>query len=114
VCGAVEFAADDEHAVTNPKLLVEVLSDSTEKFDRSRKFAAYRLLPSLQEYVLVAQHEPLIERFTRNADNSWNLTTYGPGQTLQLTSIGCALEVDEVYTGLVLTPSDVAVPDATR
>jgi Uma2 family endonuclease len=112
VCGALEFAPDDALAIVNPTLLVEVLSDSTEKFDRSRKFAAYRTLISLQEYLLVSQHEPLIERFVRNADQSWNLSTYGPGQQLQLTSINSELAVDDVYEGLVLEPSLLSELDA--
>jgi Uma2 family endonuclease len=102
VCGAPMFAADDPHAVTNPTVITEVLSDGTEAFDRGEKFGCYRTLESLREYILVSQYAFCIERFVRNADNSWTLTVFGAGQSVQLASIGCELAVDDVYAGLVL------------
>jgi len=66
VCGKQEIAVDDEHAITNPTVLVEVLSDSTEASDRGEKFAHYRRLASFQEYVLVSQTSPRIEVFRRD------------------------------------------------
>jgi Putative restriction endonuclease len=100
--GAPMFAADDLHAVTNPTVITEVLSDGTEAFDRGEKFGYYRTLESLREYILVSQYAFCIERFVRNADNSWTLTVFGTGQRVQLASIGCELAVDDVYAGLVL------------
>ena len=59
--------------VVNPALLVEVLSDSTEAYDRGKKFEHYRQIPTLQEYLLVSQKEPRIEQFIRQADGCWLL-----------------------------------------
>jgi Uma2 family endonuclease len=106
VCGDVVPDSQDPHSATNPKLLVEVLSDSTEGYDRGAKFATYRRISSLEEYVMVSQHEPLIERYSRNTDGSWTLTEFGPGMTLALDAIGCMIAVDEVYEGIALAPRE--------
>lgn len=98
VCGKLETDPEDENAATNPKLLVEVLSDSTEAYDRGEKFAHYRRLPSLREYVLVSQHEPHIEVFRKNEASKWELAEEGrAGDTVPLTSVECVLSVDEIY-----------------
>jgi Uma2 family endonuclease len=97
VCDRIEPAADDPDAITNPVVIVEVLSDATEADDRGEKFAHYRRLPSLREYVLVSQRAARIEVYRRQADQRWMLTEAGPGQTVALESIGAALAVDEVY-----------------
>jgi Uma2 family endonuclease len=98
VCGKIERDPEDHDVVTNPVVLVEVLSDSTERYDRGEKFAHYRRLPSLQEYVLVSQHEPRIEVFRRNADGkTWTLHVAEASESAALASIGCQLSVDEVY-----------------
>ena len=72
VCGKRETAADDPDALVNPIVIVEVLSDSTEADDRGAKFAHYRRLESLREYVLVSQHERRIEVFRREGEH-WTL-----------------------------------------
>jgi Uma2 family endonuclease len=97
VCGALERSAEDANSVTNPTVIVEVLSDSTEAFDRGDKFAYYRTLSSLREYVLVSQKQALIEVFAHDGEGRWVLTVAGPGERLELASIGCTLEVDAVY-----------------
>ncbi|MBK9261170.1 MAG: Uma2 family endonuclease [Polyangiaceae bacterium] len=98
VCGSAELDPENDHAITNPKVIVEVLSDSSEAYDRGQKFAHYRRIPSLMEYVLVSQAERRIEVFRRNAAGKWELAEEAlAGQTAQLTSIECALSVDEVY-----------------
>src|SRR5262249_28209470 len=82
VCDEPEFEDAVFDTLLNPRALVEVLSDSTEKYDRGAKFGHYRQIPSLQEYVLVAQDRPLVERYVRQADNSWLLTVFeGLSQT---------------------------------
>jgi Uma2 family endonuclease len=96
VCSAVEADPDDAHAVVNPTVIVEVLSDSTADSDRGDKFAAYRRLRSLREYVLVSQHERRIDVYRRD-DKIWHLEDFGPGETFRLTSIDVALAVDEIY-----------------
>ncbi|WP_437667551.1 Uma2 family endonuclease [Sorangium sp. So ce1182] len=97
VCGKLERDLEDKDAALNPSVLVEVLSDSSEAYDRGQKFAHYRHIPSLREYVLVSQHEPRIEVFHRNEDDSWTLREARAGQGAHLEAIGCTLSVDEVY-----------------
>jgi Uma2 family endonuclease len=97
VCGRLETAYDDPHAVTNPILLVEVLSDSTEARDRGEKAAHYRRIPSLGEYVLVSQATPRIEVYRRNAAGRWELFEFGAGAVAEFASVGCTLAVDEIY-----------------
>lgn len=96
VCGKRRAAFDDPHAMTNPIVLVEVLSDSTEKDDRGEKFAHYRKLASLEEYVLVSQDKKLVEVFRRSPEG-WVLSEAGPGQELELRSLGVAVSIDAVY-----------------
>jgi Uma2 family endonuclease len=106
VCGRLETSDDDRHGVTNPTVLVEVLSDSTEHYDRGAKFAHYRHLRSLREYVLVAQRERRIEVFRRNEHGRFELFEAGSGERVELASIGVTLDVDELYT----SPLDCAEP----
>jgi Uma2 family endonuclease len=97
VCDRIEPAADDPDAITNPVVIVEVLSDATEADDRGEKFAHYRRLPSLREYVLVSQRAARIEVYRRQPDQRWMLGEAGAGQTVALESLGVAVAVDEVY-----------------
>lgn len=98
VCTKLVTSAIDPHAMTNPKVLVEILSDSTEGYDRGAKFAHYRRIESLEEYVLVSQHEPLIEVYRRNERAEWVLTVEAhAGDAVDLRSLGVRLVVDDVY-----------------
>ena len=82
----------------NPGLISEVLSDSTEAYDRGEKFALYRQIPSLREYLLVSQSRVLVELFTRGEDGRWTLSDYSTlTDQVPLTSLGCALALAEVY-----------------
>jgi Uma2 family endonuclease len=82
----------------NPVLIVEVLSDSTEAYDRGEKFAHYRRLASVREYVLISQHKPLIESYRKNAQGTWMLAEAGAGETLTLAALdGVVLDVDSIY-----------------
>ena len=96
VCGQPEQDPDDDHAVVNPTVIVEILSDSTEDSDRTETFAAYRRLPSLREYVLVSQRERRVEVYRRDV-RRWHLDAYGPGERLTLDSLAIELAVDEIY-----------------
>jgi Uma2 family endonuclease len=98
VCNKLETAHDDPQAVVNPVVLVEVLSDSSEAYDRGEKFAHYRRIPSLREYVIVSQHEPCIEVHRLNAAGRWELYEAGAGESIDLASIDCRLSVDDVYS----------------
>lgn len=96
VCGRLETAPDDPNAALNPTLLVEVLSESTEAYDRGAKAAHYRRIPSLKEYVFVAQDEPRIEVYRRNDRGGWKLYEARSGAQLRLESVGVELDVDAV------------------
>jgi len=98
VCSRLETDPEDDNAITNPVLLVEVLSDSSEAYDRGEKFAHYRRIPSLREYVMVSQRSTRIEVHRRNEAGRWELFyDAGAGETVELASVGCSLGVDEVY-----------------
>ncbi len=101
VCGRPEFTDDTRDTLLNPRLIVEVLSDSTEAYDRGDKFAGYRSIPSVQEYVLASHKQPRIEVFTRQPDGSWTLRIYGPGERAVLASVECSIEVDKIYDGVL-------------
>ncbi len=101
ICGPVEHADADPDAAINPTVIVEVLSDSTEGYDRGEKFAAYRLLPSLQDYLLVRPDAAVIEHFRRSNDAEWVLRAAGAGEHVQL-SMGAGVAVDDVYAGVEL------------
>src|SRR5205814_5137678 len=93
VCAAVEAPPEDPEAVANPTVIVEVLSETTEASDRGEKFAHYRHLSSLREYVLVGQKEPRIEVFRREDDGRWSFEEALAGGSLRLASLGVALAV---------------------
>ena len=98
VCGALETAPEDPDALTNPVVLVEVLSDATEAYDRGAKAAHYRRIASLQEYVLVSQAEPLIEVYRRVDGGRWELREARPGDAVDLAALGVHLDVSTVYS----------------
>lgn len=98
VCGDAQFGDEQLDTLLNPTCLIEVLSRSTERYDRGKKFQHYRELGSLQEYILIAQDNPRIERYLRQDDGGWKLTdAKGLEAQLELTSIGCTLALAEVY-----------------
>ena len=93
-------------AINNPSVIFEVLSDSIESYDRGKKFGLYRQLESLREYILVAQDEAHVERYVRQADDSWLLTVFkGLDAVVQLTTLGCSLPLSEVYEDVTFPPS---------
>lgn len=98
VCGALSFAENRDDLIKNPTLIVEVLSPSTEAYDRGKKFAFYRSLSSFSEYVLIAQKEPLIEVFTRQDDKTWLYQVYqGLETTVKLNTLDRAITLHEIY-----------------
>jgi len=97
VCGQLATAADDEDAAVNPVLLVEILSPTTEGYDRGAKAAHYRRIPALREYVLVAQSEPRIEVHRRTEGGRWELLEARPGESIELASLGVHLDVAAIY-----------------
>jgi Uma2 family endonuclease len=98
VCGDPQFVGKSEDTLTNPTLIVEVLSETTKDYDRGGKFEHYRSLPSFMEYVLIAQDRTHIEHFVRQPDNRWMFSeTNRMEDTVELASIGCTLSLMEVY-----------------
>ena len=109
ICGPLQFA-DADDTVTNPSVLVEVLSPSTEAYDRGQKFLLYRQIPSLREYLLVSQHEPLLEMFVRQADNLWVLReAAGLAAQLEIPSLGITISLAEIYAGVAFPPQPLRV-----
>jgi Uma2 family endonuclease len=99
VCGPVERDPGDRHAVTNPIVIVEVLSESTADYDRGEKFEHYRRLASLREYALIDSRGVAAEARHRTPDGSWSAETAGPGGRVSLPSLALALAlaVDDLY-----------------
>lgn len=99
VCGEPEFHDAYQDVILNPKVIIEALSPTAEAFDRGEKFVRYRQWnPTLSDYLLVSQKQPLIEHFVRQPDGSWSLRSYvGLETTLAITSIGCTLKLADVY-----------------
>ena len=105
VCGELQRDPLAPRAINNPSVIFEVLSDSTESYDRGKKFELYRQLESLREYLLVAQDEAHVERYVRQADDSWLLTVFkGLDAAVELTTLGCTLPLAEVYEDVTFPP----------
>ncbi len=105
ICGAMQFAEDTDDTVTNPSVLVEVLSDSTESYDRGTKFDHYRKILSLREYLLVRQHEPRVELFIRQPNGDWLLRqATGLAATLTIPSLDITISLAEVYANVKFVP----------
>ena len=97
-CGEPEFEDNTFDTLLNPVVIIEVLSPSTETYDRKEKFGYYKQLPSLKEYILVAQDKVHVEHY-RLQDMQWNLKEFHALQnTLTLSSIGCKLSLRDIYT----------------
>ena len=97
-CGKPQFEDAEVDTLLNPTVLFEVLSETTEDYDRGKNSAHYRTLPSLQEYVLVAQDKCHVEQFTRQPDNRWLLwETDDLESVLNLPSVSCQLKLTDVY-----------------
>lgn len=107
ICGEARFGDDHRDTLLNPAVVIEVLSSSTEAYDRGEKFAHYRRLESLQDYVLIAQDRHRIEHYARHQNQQWLLTEAGDlAHALPLTSIGCDLALREVYDQVTLPNRD--------
>ena len=90
-------------------LIIEILSPSTEAYDRGRKFGMYRLLPGLKEYLLIGTDEALVEVYRRTDDEAWLLRTYRPGDTFTLASIDLQIAVDDVFDDIDFSPASDTV-----
>jgi Uma2 family endonuclease len=98
VCGETEFADEERDVILNPILIVEVLSESTEAFDRGKKFLSYQQLESLREYLLVAQGEFVVEHYLRQ-DEGWFYTkASGLDAALGLPALNCRIALSDLYS----------------
>src|SRR2546421_9610001 len=106
VCGEPQFEDREVDTLLNPTLLVEVLSQSTERYDRIAKTSYYRTIDLLQEHLLVAQHEVRVEQYLRQPDGQWSQMQYTlPDDVVQLTSIDCSLRLSDVYDKITFDPN---------
>jgi Uma2 family endonuclease len=113
VCGERQYLDEHQDVLLNPKVIIEVLSPSTEAFDRGEKFARYREhLDSLTDYVLVAQSRPMIEHFARDENGQWVIaaTATDLSQNVVLSSIGCTLRLVDVYDRIVFSEAEPEAP----
>jgi Uma2 family endonuclease len=98
LCEQPKFDDLDQDTILNPRLLIEIFSPATEAFDRGKKFAHYRTIESLSEYLLVAQDQPRIEQYIRQSSGDWLLhEATDLSDTIRLPSIECELKLAEVY-----------------
>ena len=98
VCGETKFADDERDVILNPVLIVEVLSESTAAFDRGKKFQSYQQIESLQEYLLVAQDEYVLEHYLRQETGHWLYTKVsGLNETIVLPTLRCQLTLQSIY-----------------
>ncbi len=97
VCGERKFLDKSNDSLLNPSAVIEVLSDSTETYDRGKKFESYRNIISLQEYVLVSSGRKKIELFSKSAEGKWVLSESGKEGTLDILSLNLHLSASDVY-----------------
>jgi Uma2 family endonuclease len=104
-CGPIQFEDERKDTFLNPGIIIEVTSESSEAYDRGKKFGLYRQLPSLREYVLVSQYEPHIEQYVRQESGEWLLRdVVGLESKLSLPSVGVTVEMAEVYYNVQFEP----------
>jgi Uma2 family endonuclease len=107
-CDQPSFEDKVFDTLLNPRVIIEVLSDTTEKYDRGVKAQHYRQIESLQEYVLVSQDRPLIERYVRQPDGDWLLTEIaGLDRVFEFASVPASAQMSEIYR-------DVTFPEVSR
>ncbi|MES2774503.1 MAG: Uma2 family endonuclease [Bacteroidota bacterium] len=97
VCGKIETLEKHKDIVTNPSVLVEVLSESTQDYDRGGKFKLYRDIASLKEYIIISSTEMLVEKYDKQADGSWVLHVYGEADTFEIGSVEMQMPVKVLY-----------------
>jgi Uma2 family endonuclease len=103
ICDPLQFVDEHRDTITNPTLIAEVLSGSTQNYDRGEKFERYRAIASLSEYLLVAQDRVHVELYTRQPGGEWLLREWNDlGAEIELVSLRCRLRIDEVYAKVTL------------
>lgn len=105
VCERPQLEDEAGDTLLNPRVVVEVLSESTEKYDRGMKFGHYRQVPSIREYVLVAQDRPLVERYVRQPNSAWLMTGVDdPAGTFAFESVPVRVRMADIYDGVEFPP----------
>ena len=103
ICGPLQLDPQDpeRHTILNPKVIVEVLSQSTEAYDRGDKFAQYREIESFEEYILVSQNRPQLESFLRQPDGAWSIQSFtGLEATATIRCLSLLIPMAEIYSGI--------------
>ena len=102
ICGPPETDPLSDHVALNPTIVVEVTSPGTEDWDRGEKLENYRKIPSLRECLIVSHRERNVEVHRRTVEGRWTVISAGPGETVDLTSLGAVLAVDDLYRNVDL------------
>ncbi len=103
LCGGFDFHDERKDTYKNPQFVIEILSASTESYDRGKKFFHYQTLPSLREYVLVSQGEAAVEIYRKEGDRWIYQLLTGPGAELKLESVDCTVPLSEIYRNVTFT-----------
>lgn len=115
VCGELEFVEGEDDTIVNPAVIVEVLSDSTEAYDRGKKFEHYRQIATLREYLLVSQKEPRIEQFIRQPNGDWVLReAVSLEASVTLPSLEISIALAEVFARVKFAPSRIRAATPPR
>lgn len=107
-CGPPQFDPQDEerHTLINPRVIIEVLSSSTEAYDRGDKFTQYRKIESFEEYILISQDRPNVESYLRQADGAWSILNYTNMEaSARIRCLGIEIPMAEIYAGVELPPT---------
>ncbi len=100
ICGELQFAGDQNDVVTNPLLIVEVLSPSTEGYDRGKKFELYRTIPSFREYLVIHQDRRHVEHYSKRDDGSWLLRDHVDG-SVAIARLGAHIALADLYASAI-------------
>jgi Uma2 family endonuclease len=115
VCGEARYHDRERDALLNPKVVIEVISPSSEKRDRSRKFLAYQQVESLTDYLLISQDRPLVEHFARQRDAQWLYTAHRDlSASIHLSTIDCQLPLAEIYDRVEFPPEEELQSDLPK
>lgn len=114
VCGEAQFIDRPRQTLINPTVIIEVLSPSTERYDRGMKFQNYRTIPTLKDYLLISQDEYRIEHYSRQENGEWLLReAVGPEAQLTIYSIDCVLTLEDVYDKVEFEEEDTGISRET-
>lgn len=104
ICGEIETTDDKFDTITNPSVIIEILSESTKNYDKGNKFTLYREIASLKEYILIDSENIMVEKFIKNTDNSWQLTEYKSiKDSFKIETVALKMDLETIYNGVGLT-----------